>query len=75
MLKYYKATSAFSESIYTKYCFPKEKKGEGNKLNAPKYFKHINLLVIMGKYVGNMTKDNLIELHIYLLSNRVIQGP
>ena len=29
----------------------------------------------MEKYVGNMTKDNSIELHIYLLSNRVIQGP
>ena len=29
----------------------------------------------MEKYVGNMTKDNSIKLHIYLLSNRVIQGP
>jgi len=54
--------------------FPRNE-GEGDKLNAPKYFKHINLLVIMEKYVGNMTKDNSIELHIYLLSNRVIQGP
>lgn len=29
----------------------------------------------MEKYVGNMTKDNSTELHIYLLSNRVKQGP
>lgn len=64
-----------SLKVYHQILFFPRNEGEGDKLNAPKYFKHINLLVIMEKYVGNMTKDNSIELHIYLLSNRVIQGP
>lgn len=45
----------------------------GDKLDVPKYFKQINLVVVIEKYVENMIKDNSTELYNrYIELNSII---
>lgn len=44
-----------------------------DKLDVPKYFKQINLVVVIEKYVENMIKDNSTELYNrYIELNSII---